>query len=296
MFNMSGIKTEIKLKAKKIVTNSDFFSSIRRRYRYSTAKKQFADMYKVYHQSDLPQKIAKLKDIHNGKRCFIIGNGPSLTAKDLEMITKEYSFASNRIYLMYEKTSWRPTYYMCQDRQLMQTLYEYYSTCEEQVLLGYPALYYYNIHLDQAIYYLTDFRDANRIVDRIGFSENADDCVIDGGSVTYSAIQMAVYMGFKEIYLLGVDHNFSHTLDKNRRIIEHKDVKVDYFDDRYKDAFKRFEEKGKIYAAPDKGLMDLGFDAAERYTSKHDIKIFNATRGGKLETYPRIDLDELLDR
>ena len=290
---MKSIKADLKLKAKAIVTNSDALSFIRRKYRYAKAKKHFSAMKKKYEKSGFSNEIQKFHNIHKGERCFVIGNGPSLTPEDLNKVSKNCSFAANRIYLMYERTDWRPTYYMCQDRQLIRSLTDYYLNCEETVFLGYQALYEYGIDAENAIYYLADNRDANRIVKELGFSDSVDKYLIDGGSVTYSAIQMAVYMGFKEIYLLGVDHSFSHTLDKNRRIVKHEEVKEDYFDKRYKDAFKQFEEKGKVYAAPDKKMMDLAFAAAKKYCDSHQIIIKNATRGGKLEIFERVNFDEL---
>lgn len=285
----------LKLKVKSIVINSDLLSSVRRFYRYNKAKIIYKKMKQSYDLSGQSERIKSFRNTHVGERCFIIGNGPSLKPEDLERIKNEYSFATNRIYLIYDKTKWRPSFYMCQDRQLLRAVSDYYKTCHETVFLGYPALYEYNIYVPTAYYYLADNRDANRIVEELFFSENADKFVVDGGSVTYSAIQMAVYMGFREIYLLGVDHNFSHTLDKNRKVIEHKDVKEDYFDNRYMNAFKQFEEKGKTYAAPDKELIDLAFEAAFDYSKTHDIRIFNATRGGKLEIFPRVDFDKLME-
>ena len=60
------------------------------------------------------ERLLALKDIHRGKRGFIIGNGPSLTVADLEKLKNEITFASNRIYLAFDETNWRPTYYnMC---------------------------------------------------------------------------------------------------------------------------------------------------------------------------------------
>lgn len=292
---MSDMSINLKLKVKEVVTNSDFLSSIRRTFRYNKAKLHFKKMSKSYSESKFPMEISKFKNSHMGERCFVIGNGPSLTPEDLEKIKDEYTFAANRIYLMFDKTEWRPTFYMCQDRQLMRTVKDYYSNCQETVLLNYPALYEYGIDVPNAYYYLADNRDAHRLVSKLGFSDEVDKYVVDGGSVTYSAIQMASYMGFKEIYLLGVDHNFSHTLDKNRRVIEHKEVKEDYFDKRYKEAFKQFEEKGKTYAAPDKELMDIAFEAANNYCTANGIKICNATRGGKLEIFPRVDIDKLVN-
>ena len=75
------------------------------------------------------------------KNVFCDWKWPSLNAEDLDILSNNNidCFAANRVYLMYEKTKWRPTYYMCQDRQLLQTLKEYYSNCEEDVILGYQA-------------------------------------------------------------------------------------------------------------------------------------------------------------
>ena len=58
-----------------------------------------------------PDKIKHFKNAHKGERCFIVCNGPSLTAQDLDKISREYSFGSNRIYNMFPYTKWRPTYY-----------------------------------------------------------------------------------------------------------------------------------------------------------------------------------------
>ena len=55
--------------------------------------------------------MRELKDKYKGQRCFVIGNGPSLTAEDLNLLKGEVTFASNRIYKMFEQTDWRPTYY-----------------------------------------------------------------------------------------------------------------------------------------------------------------------------------------
>ena len=59
--------------------------------------------------------LRECKDIHKGKRAFIIGNGPSLTKEDLEMLTNEITFASNRIYKMFDDTEWRPKYFTISD-------------------------------------------------------------------------------------------------------------------------------------------------------------------------------------
>ncbi len=56
-------------------------------------------------------RTAALRDCHRGRRGFIVGNGPSLRMEDLDRLQSEISFGSNKIYLAFDKTAWRPTYY-----------------------------------------------------------------------------------------------------------------------------------------------------------------------------------------
>ncbi len=49
-------------------------------------------------------------------RAFFIGNGPSLTAEDLDLLKDEVTFGCNRIDLIYPETEWRPTHYVFTDR------------------------------------------------------------------------------------------------------------------------------------------------------------------------------------
>lgn len=292
---MKNLIIDIKLFIKKIVTNSDILSSIRRMYNSYKTDINFKIIQKDFNNTNFPENLKRYKNAYIGKRCFILGNGPSLKSEDLDKIKEEFSFAANRIYLIFDKTEWRPSFWMCQDRQLIRGLIDFYQSYKGTIFLGYQALHDYGIDVLGANYYLCDARQVTRRDKRLDFSPEVDKYIVDGASVTYSAIQMAVYMGFNEIYLLGVDHSFSHTLDKNRRIIEHSDVKNDYFDKRYKDTFKKFEEKGKVYAAPDREMITQAFETAKKYCDNHGIKIYNATRGGKLEVFDRVNLDDIME-
>lgn len=68
-----------------------------------------------YSQTEDSKRVLELKDAHKGKRCFIIGNGPSLRADDLDKLENEYTFGANRIFNIYEQTNWRPSYYIAVD-------------------------------------------------------------------------------------------------------------------------------------------------------------------------------------
>jgi hypothetical protein len=103
------------------------------------------------------------------------------------------------------------------------------------------------------------------------FSDDSYVAVYDGYTITCSLIQIAVYMGFKEIYLLGCDGIYLKG-QKNHF------VESGFVD---KNAYTSFER------------AMVGYSEAKKYTESHDVKIYNSTRGGALEVFPRISLDEL---
>jgi len=54
--------------------------------------------------------LPRLKDIHKGRRAFIIGNGPSLRQTDLSKLKNEFTFGLNRIYLLFPELGFHTTY------------------------------------------------------------------------------------------------------------------------------------------------------------------------------------------
>ena len=288
---------KIKYIVKSIVTNSDILSNIRRSYTAYKGNNEFKKIEKSYNEQEYFLNIERFKNKYLGKRCFIIGNGPSLKAQYLELIKDEYCFAANRVYLMYEKTNWRPTFYMCQDDQILRAEWKNINTFNNvECFISYNPMFKYGIDIPKANIYLADNRDYLKRTLPISFSSKCENKIYDGSTVTYSSMQLAIYMGFKEIYLLGMDHNYAHTIDKNRKISYNPSVKT-YFDDTYKDVYKEFEQKsGAIFAVYDFEAVNSAYKQAKNVAEKKGIKIYNATRGGKLEIFERVNFDELINR
>lgn len=231
-------------------------------------------------------EIEKLKNKYQGKRCFIVGNGPSLTVEDLEKLKDEITFASHKIYIIFEDTSWRPTYYTAQDALLIAKETKEISKITSPKIISLLQDYKYE-NIDNTLYLKLDCTTADN--DFPLFSEDIKKCVYEGMTVSYSNIQIAVYMGFKEIYLIGVDHNYSVERKADGSIQYNNDVK-DYFSNKYmSNEFKTGE-----FNLPNTQKSTLGYMAAKKYADEHGIKIYNATRGGKLEVFERADLDEVI--
>ena len=197
--------------------------------------------------------IKGMGNIHNGDRCFIVATGPSLTMADLQLLKGEITFGMNSITKVFDKTDWRPTYYGIQDRQVYEkmedSILDNYGTATNVFVADQLGRYFHlpenfiqfpyngNYHI-----YRGDYEDYS-----VEFSPNAYEVVYDGYSITYSLIEIAIYMGFKKIYLLGADCNYPKG-EKNH-----------------------FVESGFVdkNAASNPIRMRVGYQAAKEYAEKH---------------------------
>ncbi len=231
--------------------------------------------------------IQSYKNMYVGKRCFIIGNGPSLTVSDLEKLKNEYTFGSNGIFKIFKKTSWRPTFYVSQDKKVLEN---YWDEIEN---LDITAKFI-------PLWIVGKYKNSNRMIflslcckdkypELPDFSEDVSKVIYEGFTVTYSMIQLAIYMGFREIYIIGCDHSYSAEKKADGTVVVNKEVK-DHFSSDY-----GMEDwsSGKFYL-PQLDKSTLAYVAAKKYADAHNIKILNATRGGKLEVFERVSFDEIL--
>ena len=117
------------------------------------------------------------------------------------------------------------------------------------------------------------------------FSDDAAKGLYNSSTGMYTAAQLAAYMGFTEIYLIGVDHHFRVSQNNQGQVVVDDTVK-DYFTDKYN------EDKANLYI-PNTEKSTLTYIAMENHCDKRGIRVFNATRGGKLEVFQRVDFDTL---
>ncbi|RKI87610.1 DUF115 domain-containing protein [Parablautia intestinalis] len=206
----------------------------------------------------------------SGERCFIVANGPSLKIEDLELLKDEFCFGMNKIFMA--TNSWKPNVYVCSDSFLINDMTDKIADydCKCKFIGDSGEKYWekaqqnsYKIHVVAA--------DSYGILPP--FSEDICQKIYGYYTVTYVCMQIACFMGFREIYLLGVDCNYIRGSAEN---YFYKNEKVDNLD---------HNEYGMIMA----------FKAAKKYADEHGIKIYNATRGGMLEVFERVDLDSVLN-
>lgn len=259
-------------------------------FRYEIIKRPYQEWREIL-------KNLNLKDKHKGERCFIIGNGPSLRAEDLELLKDEITFAANRIFTVFSKTSWRPTYYFCTDYLMYGLDHEKINEIEadlrfvpiERSLAAgkiYDTITYYN----RVVNCVSVENGTVVRIKEYGFSEDVEEKVLGGQTVLFDALQFAVYMGFSEIYLLGTDHTYKKEVLSDGTIIEHN-VKENHFDKKYDMGLDNaIAVVAPLYAA------EIAYKTAKNMCDKRGVLIKNATRGGKLEIFERVEFENIFKK
>ena len=145
--------------------------------------------------------------------------------------------------------------------------------------------WYFDINIHDAIYFNMIGQQCDN-PEEFKFSKDIPHGIFNAGTCMYTAAQLAIYMGFTEIYLIGVDHHFQISQNNKGEIIVDNSVK-DYFTDKYN------EDKNNLYI-PNTEKSTLTYVAMKKNCDELGIKIYNATRGGNLEVFPRVSFDEII--
>jgi len=220
-----------------------------------------------------------LKNNYNNKRCVIIGNGPSLNKIDLKLLENEYTFGLNRIYLLFNKLGFQTDFLVSINRYMIEQFHDEMSSTKCKKFYHYKYRKYINSEdacfIPQTIYGLNKFDKVNN-----GF-------ISYSGSVTFLAIQLAIYFGFSEIILIGFDNNFKNKGPSDKAITS-KGEDSDHF-------HKNYFGKGVIWQLPNYDAIDFGFKIVKNYFHNTPSKtIINCTVGGNLNHFKRAELADYL--
>lgn len=242
---------------------------------------------KNFHNTKYGRQMQTYHNRYQGKRCFLIGNGPSLKADDLTKLHQngEITFAFNRIYNIFDQTPWRPDFYISQDEKMLKGCEDVVSALRLSAkFIPIQLNWYHNIEIDGAVYFNINWNQNDTPHDFL-FSDDISREIFAASTGMYTAVQMAAYMGFSEIYFIGVDHHFQISQNNKGEIVVDNTVK-DYFSDKYN------PDKENLYI-PNTEKSTLTYIAIKHHCDKLGIKVFNATRGGRLEVFERKDFDKL---
>jgi hypothetical protein len=232
------------------------------------------------------RQLEKLRDIHKGKRAFILGNGPSLTVEDMNLLKDEITFASNRIFLAYEQTDWRPTYYTLADEIVAQNNLNRIRSGE----LGGRILFNSSI-----------FKYAKGIGGVTFCNPPAEageanwDPVLGiraGNSVINLGLKLAFFMGIREVYVIGCDHSFQDKSIRTGEKIAGNEVIISQGEQNH--FHPDYRKAGETWTVPQVDLIAQDFEVAQERYLKAGGSIYNASRKTALKAWPLVNLDDVL--
>ena len=239
-------------------------------------------------------KLLELKDKHRGEKVVIIGNGPSLNKTDFSLLKGVHTFGVNGIFYADDRLPQPLSYYVVEDTKVFEentdAILEYGKKAGRIIL---PTMYKAKCP-DPS--FITFFRMNGGFYNAGGpdecrprFSVDATEALYCGQSVTYICLQLAYWMGFSEVGLIGMD--FSYSLPDGTKVdgIHYTSQGDDpnHFDPRYFGA-------GKTWKDPKLNRVGANYSLAKAMYEADDRKVVNCTVGGALEIFDRVELGQFV--
>ena len=224
--------------------------------------------------------LRSFRNIHQDSRCFIIANGPSLAQTDLRTLKDEITFGMNRIYLNFASMGFQTSYYLA----INELVLDQFSA--EIADLKMPKFLNWNSRdkvesEGEDVYYL---RFKLSLYDT--FVSDITEPLCSGGTVTFAALQVAFYMGFQQVVLVGLDHRFAATGAPNAVQVRGEARDQNHFHPNYFPAGSRWQ-------LPDLRRSELAYAEARRAYEAAGRVILDATINGACTIFEKAELSAL---
>jgi hypothetical protein len=240
--------------------------------------KELPDAYMHPWRKQSRKGLEAFHNVHQGKRCFILGNGPSLKQTDLSKLRNEYTFGMNRIYLAFDELGFQTSYYVSVNDLVIEQ-------CAKEILnLNLPRFVSWRAgkkwlsNQEDLFFLYTTYTEPK-------FAKDIRNRLWESATVTYVALQLAYYMGFEEAILIGVDHNFETKGKANTTVVSQGDDPNHFHPEYF--------GKGFRWQLPDLEMSEIGYRMAKKAFENDGRKVLDATVGGKLTIFNKVEYDQL---
>lgn len=166
--------------------------------------------------------ITSLKNKEKNKRAFILSNGPSILTHDLSFLKDEVVIGMNASTLLEQKFGFLSKYYVVSDLRFLthpeKSKYATDLVDAKTIRVFRKELFDFDTYKNKKnSFYIT-------ALGRNGFSERLDLGFYFGCTTTMLAIQLAYYLGCKDVYLLGCDLKY---VDQQPRFYDEKNPQIE---------------------------------------------------------------------
>jgi hypothetical protein len=224
-----------------------------------------------------PSRLARFRDLHRGERVVLVCNGPSLNGMDLSALRRETVIGLNKIHLGLARFRFHPRYVVAVNPLVVEQA--------QAALAGLSAIRFIGA---RAAEYLPEdaFTHHVPMLDPpVVFSRDLTQGLREGGTVTHAALQVAWWMGFAEVVIIGMDHRFSFTGPPHEANLlagpDPNHFSPDYF-------------AGQTWNNPDLALSEASYAEARRIFEADGRRIIDATTGGDCQVFEKADFRKVI--
>lgn len=224
------------------------------------------------------RRLRECRDRYLGQKAVIVCNGPSLNQTNLSQLKNVFTFGLNKINLLFERDAFRPSCIVSVNKLVIEQNQDFFNTTSLPLFIDSAGTRW--IKNRKNITFLKSGQE--------GFARDCTMTLFQGHTVTYVAMQLAFHLGFREVGLIGCDHNFAVTGPANKKVVSGP-VDASHFDPNY-------FANGAQWQLPDLIESERAYLLAKKIFNAFGGRIVNCTLGGKLELFSRMTLDEFLSK
>ena len=242
-------------------------------------------------------KNGNLRNAYAGKRCFVIGNGPSLNRQDLSVLLKEVTIACNCFYRGAPK-NWHPTIYCAADPASSELKAKHYESVFKELnasayVFEFTALRrLHSLHheipsLEKVLGQLYGVVFDDPLFMLSGPVEVDMTRPIPGvGHTPMLSLMVALYLGCNPIILIGADHDYEYKYFRG-------DYKVSHFYCEKEEEVEIMPLLPRAVIAKEVFKTYSSYEMLNKIARKMGVEIYDATDGGHLDVFPNVEYASL---
>ena len=240
------------------------------------------------------QKLEALRGKYAGRRCFLMGTGPSLKKMDLSFLKEEITIASNGFYTLFPALGFKTTFLLFEDVAQIEKRYRDFERLRGLTKLS--ALHNaYAFKADrETIFMNVRWGDQGYWQRGPQFSFDFPHIVFLGATITYIGLQLAYHLGCNPIYLIGIDHNYGDLpkllppgkfllTEENIALLNNCHFSTDYW------------KVGEIASVPYLDYQNRAYGVARSALESKGVKVLNAGIDSHLEVFPKVNYLDLFE-
>ena len=237
----------------------------------------YLKLYVIWWIGGAGRNIQKLfYNRHAGGDCVIICNGPSIANVDFKTIQHLPTFALNRAYLAFDEWGFQPTYYVCVNELVLSQFSEDIDSLKMPKFINFSKKQLFTSYNTYPI--LLRFRDK--------YCKSFCEPVSVAATVTFVAIQTAMLMGFRRIFIIGLDHSFVGDGKPNQTLISQEEDQNHFL--------KNYFAGGVLWEYPDLKRNESGYKLLRAVAEQREVEIIDCTDGGKCPVFQKGRIEDYL--